>query len=106
LTNLGEVDIVEGNRLDFVPKNDDISRSICVEPTLNMFFQLGFADILNSRLKEFAGIDLENQQFKIESWRELVAGTDLSQRLISPLLLIRSQCGCFDSACRKVFLPF
>lgn len=63
-SDFGEANIVEGNRLDFVPKNDDISRSICVEPTLNMFYQLGFAAILNQRLKSFTGIDLENQQMK------------------------------------------
>jgi hypothetical protein len=84
LANLGEAKVVEGNRLDFVPKNDDISRSICVEPTLNMFFQLGFAAILNSRLKDFTGIDLENQQFKnrelarIGSFDESFATIDLS----------------------------
>jgi hypothetical protein len=60
----GDIEIVEGNRLDFVPKNDDISRSICVEPTLNMFYQLGFGNILSSRLRDYWGIDLKYQQFK------------------------------------------
>ena len=62
--NFGMPDIVEGNRLDFVPKNDDIARSICVEPSLNMFFQLGFGEILTSRLESLWGIDLKRQQFK------------------------------------------
>lgn len=60
----GETCVVRGNRLSFVPKNDDISRSICVEPTLNMYYQLGFAEILNSRLYDLWGINLKNQQFK------------------------------------------
>jgi hypothetical protein len=60
----GEAYSVEGNRLDFVPKNDGISRSICVEAPLNMYFQLGFAEILNERLNEYLGIDLRYQQFK------------------------------------------
>lgn len=60
----GSPTIVRGNRLDFVPKNDDISRSICVEPTLNMFAQLGFMKILCSRLVQSFGIDLTYQQFK------------------------------------------
>lgn len=62
--NYGEPDIVKGNRLDFVPKNDDISRSICVEPSLNMFYQLGLGAILTSRLEEVFGISLDFQQFK------------------------------------------
>jgi len=62
--NFGLPDVVKGNRLDFVPKNDDISRSICVEPSLNMFYQLGFEAVLNERLKDHWGIDLTYQQFK------------------------------------------
>ena len=64
LLSHGEPAIVEGNRLSFVSKNDDISRSICTEPTLNMYFQLGFGSILSSRLEEQFGIRLETQQFK------------------------------------------
>lgn len=64
LLSYGEPDIVKGNRLDFVPKNDDISRSICVEPSLNMFYQLGFEQILNERLANFWGVNLQYQQFK------------------------------------------
>lgn len=63
-SQLGEPEIVRGNRLSFVPKNDDISRTICTEPVLNMFFQLGFCNILSSRLADFSGINLESQQFK------------------------------------------
>lgn len=56
--------LVKGNRLSFVPKNDETSRTICVEPTLNMFFQLGFGHILERRLLQRYGINLANQQFK------------------------------------------
>jgi hypothetical protein len=62
--NFGEAHVVEENRLSFVPKNDDISRTICTEPVLNMFFQLGFSEHLVSRLKNFFGIRLEDQQFR------------------------------------------
>lgn len=62
--HFGEPEVVEGNRLDFVPKNDDIARSICVEPSLNMFYQLGFGEILTSRLRDLWGVNLTNQQFK------------------------------------------
>lgn len=60
----GDCLIVEGNRLNFVPKNDKISRTICVEPTLNMFYQLGFGSILEERLQDRYGISMTDQPFK------------------------------------------
>ena len=84
IQSYGEPEVVEGNRLDFVPKNDDISRSICVEPSLNMFYQLGLGKVLTSRLKEHWGIDLEFQQFKnrelarVGSWNGSFSTIDLS----------------------------
>lgn len=53
--------IVEGNRIHFVPKNAEIARVSCTEPTLNMWFQLGLANLLEERLKTFFGIDLSKQ---------------------------------------------
>lgn len=50
--------LVEGNRLSCVPKNIDISRTICTEPTLNMWYQLGLGNVLRERLRSFFGIDL------------------------------------------------
>jgi hypothetical protein len=50
--------LVEGNRLSCVPKNIDISRTICTEPTLNMWYQLGLGNIVRERLRSFFGIDL------------------------------------------------
>lgn len=50
--------LVDGNRLSCVPKNIDISRTICTEPTLNMWYQLGLGNIIRERLKSFFGIDL------------------------------------------------
>lgn len=60
----GECDVVEGNRVSFVPKSNEISRTICTEPSLNMFCQLGVEQILSKRLKSFFGIDLTNQQVR------------------------------------------
>lgn len=57
----GQPAIVGGNRLNFVPKDATISRSICVEPVLNMFYQLGLGSIIERRLKYYFGIDLEVQ---------------------------------------------
>jgi len=55
---------IASSRLSFVPKNDEISRCICVEPSLNTYFQLGFEQVLLRRLRERFGIDLANQQQK------------------------------------------
>ncbi len=49
------------SRVTCVPKNVTISRTICVEPTLNMFYQLGLGTILRGRLKTAFGIDLASQ---------------------------------------------
>lgn len=62
LDHYGVPEIVEGNRLSFVPKNEDTSRVICTEPGLNMFYQLGLGKILESRLRRFLGIDIRDQQ--------------------------------------------
>jgi hypothetical protein len=59
--NYGFPSIVKGSNLSFVPKNERISRTICTEPTLNMFYQLGLGEILTSRLRSYFGIDLGNQ---------------------------------------------
>lgn len=53
--------IVAGSRLSFVPKTSDISRSICTEPVLNMFFQKGIGSFLEGVLKRRYSIDLSTQ---------------------------------------------
>jgi len=63
-TAVGDVDIVAGSRLSFVPKNADISRCICIEPSLNMYYQLGLGDVLTSRLHDWFCIDLKTQPFR------------------------------------------
>jgi len=60
LRTMGGPMVVEGNRISCVPKNVDISRVICTEPTLNMWYQLGFGNIIRARLSQFFGIDLSN----------------------------------------------
>jgi len=59
--NFGSPTIVEGSRSCFVPKSVKTSRMISVEPTLNMYYQLGLGEILRTRLLRFFGIDLETQ---------------------------------------------
>jgi len=57
----GDCVLCEGNRLSFVPKTTEISRVICTEPVLNMYFQFGAKHILESRLRSKFGIDLATQ---------------------------------------------
>jgi len=76
-TEFGDVEIVEGNRLSFVPKNVDTSRCICIEPALNMFFQQGVKAILEKRLRQYFGISLADQQ---ECNRDLARIGSMSER--------------------------
>lgn len=62
--NFGEAHVVQGNRLSFVPKNDQISRTICIEPSLNMFIQLGAGHVIERRLLSAFGISMADQPFK------------------------------------------
>lgn len=73
----GDVEVVQGNRLSFVPKNVDTSRCICTEPALNMFFQQGVKQILEGRLRQRFRIDLADQQ---ECNKDLARVGSLSDR--------------------------
>ncbi len=53
--------IVSGNRLSYVPKTSEVSRSICTEPTTNMFVQKGIGFVLEKWLKQRFSIDLSRQ---------------------------------------------
>lgn len=71
----GDRAIVEGSKLSFAPKNRDVMRSICTEPSLNMFYQLGLGKILEKRLLRFTGIDLATQPDKNRSLTKLGSQT-------------------------------
>jgi hypothetical protein len=71
----GPAHITADSRLSFVPKDRSISRTICVEPTLNMFAQLGLGHILESRLKKW-GINLSLQQDLNRKLAEIGSMTD------------------------------
>jgi len=60
ITN-GNYKLTSSSSLSFVRKTRDTSRSICTEPSLNMFYQLGLGAILQKRLRGFFGIDLAAQ---------------------------------------------
>jgi hypothetical protein len=57
-----EATVKRESRVCTVPKRRDISRTICVEPTLNMFAQLGLGSKLEDRIRTFFGFDLSDQQ--------------------------------------------
>lgn len=56
--------LVSGSKLSFVPKSSEISRTICVEPSLNMFVQKGIGRCLERCLSRSLGFDLSVQQFR------------------------------------------
>lgn len=53
--------VVAGSKMSFVPKSQDVSRTICTEPTLNMLFQKGIGRFLEDELKRLFRIDLSKQ---------------------------------------------
>jgi len=58
---IGRPSIVSGSRCSFVPKTSATSRMICIEPSLNMYYQLGLAHFIEERLKTYFRIDLSTQ---------------------------------------------
>lgn len=55
------LNVVPGNRIDFVPKNAKTDRSIAIEPAMNLYLQLGVDGFLRRRLKRY-GVDLDCQE--------------------------------------------
>jgi len=62
LTTFGLPSILHESSVTFVPKNRDTMRTICTEPNLNMFAQLGVGAILEDRLRALFGVDFSYQQ--------------------------------------------
>lgn len=60
--NRSEPKIVIGNRFTSVPKTAVTDRGICVEPSLNVFYQLAVGSIIRGRLMTHAGLDLDKGQ--------------------------------------------
>jgi hypothetical protein len=53
-------ELVDGNRIGFVPKDSTVDRSIAIEPLLNLRLQLGVDGFIRRRLKRY-DIDLDSQ---------------------------------------------
>ncbi|DAD50240.1 TPA_asm: RNA-directed RNA polymerase [ssRNA phage Gephyllon.3_17] len=60
----GEPVVVEGNTMSFVPKTDEIKRSICVEPSINMMYELALGSFIEDGLRKEFGLDLALQPDK------------------------------------------
>jgi len=58
----GPVSVRKHGSLETVPKKRDISRTICIEPAVNTYFQLGAAELLTEALRRSTGIDIPTQQ--------------------------------------------
>nr|QDH89838.1 MAG: RNA-dependent RNA polymerase [Leviviridae sp.] len=56
------LDITPGNRVTFVPKDSTTDRSIAVEPTVNIYFQLAMGSVLREKLRTQCAIDLNSQE--------------------------------------------
>lgn len=59
--NKASYEIVEGNRVTTVPKKWNCDRTIGVEPSLNVFLQLGVGGYIASKLKPY-GVTLSDQR--------------------------------------------
>lgn len=57
----GDVSLRRGSRLSTVPKNEKTNRTICTEPSLNMFFQLGAGVCIERMLSKGHNINLSTQ---------------------------------------------
>lgn len=55
-----DVSLVAANRVTFVPKNALTDRTIAVEPTVNIYAQLGVGSMIRTALRRF-GLDLDTQ---------------------------------------------
>lgn len=62
MVGIRDADVVRvgGSKVAFVPKTGQVDRSICIEPSVNLFFQLGLGRYIRHQLLR-VGIDLRDQ---------------------------------------------
>jgi len=66
LLNSGFPRFEVGNTIVTVPKDAKADRVICVEPGINLWFQLGIGEVMSKRLRK-RGVDLRSQE--VNQWR-------------------------------------
>ncbi len=79
----GHIEVVRGNRFTTVPKDSAKDRGIAVEPSLNIFYQLGYGGEIRRKLKRVGidlnhGQDLHRRKAKEASLKGTLATIDLS----------------------------
>lgn len=62
--------IVKGNRFDLVPKNGKTDRAIAIEPTLNVYYQLGLGKALRTKLRRRGLLEKDSQEVHRKMARE------------------------------------
>jgi len=97
---LGEPLVVDSSRCSFAPKTTDCSRMICVEPSLNMYFQLGLGALIEERLKTYFRVDLSTQP---SVNRRLAQHGSLTGRFST--IDLSSASDCISLSMCKQFLP-
>nr|WKV32991.1 MAG: RNA-dependent RNA polymerase [Riboviria sp.] len=60
--SIRDFSVVRGNRFTTVDKDSRSKRGICVEPSLNLFFQLAIGSYLSKRMNRFLGWEKETAQ--------------------------------------------
>lgn len=97
-----EARIVQSSKISFVPKNVAISRMICTEPTLNMYYQLGLGRIIEKRLVSYFKIDMSTQP---DINRELACLGSLAKHLWSTIDLESASDTLSVGLCKDVIPP-
>jgi hypothetical protein len=95
----GSPQIVRGNRFTTVPKDCTKDRGICIGPSINLFFQLGFGRALRGRLRD-SGIDLRNAQ---EKHRQVARAASISGAFAT--IDLRQASDTLASALVRLLLP-
>lgn len=75
-SNHGSLIVNETSELTTVPKNAKTDRCICIEPHLNIYYQLGVGAVIRRQLKRF-GFNLDN----LFEWNRFLASNAQSWRL-------------------------
>ena len=90
--------IVPGNRVTFVPKNAKTDRAIAVEPTVNIWFQLGIGRVIREKMRRYGwdlivGQEVNQSLARLGSYDDSLSTIDLerasdtiSARLVEYLL--------------------
>jgi hypothetical protein len=108
------LEVVDGNRVTFVPKNAKTHRAIAIEPVVNAYLQSGIGRYIRRRLQKF-GTDLDDQTVNQRLAKEgsllgnlatidLSMASDTVSREVVSLLLPEKWVGLMDDARSRSFL--